>query len=256
MGGGLSVDSLKNRGQPQQQPAMHKPNQKQKPGGEALPGTDQAKTALTPQAIWKIMKSPEFTAEQLPGLWQQIVEFAVTGLTIDRRDQWIHGIEAMYRRCETYPQHAKLAAVLSGMPGGAWYDADWVMTQALNLLKQATPEQLQRALTYGQQHPTGWWQPSDDVLTWADDAQLTGQILAQIDWHSGMADEVATPEDETSDNGRMRHIVEQIQQQLLEGSENAWTVFLGIVGPGNNIGDTAELAKTIELQNRPGRTET
>ena len=232
---------------------MHKPNQQQNPDGDAPLVTNQAKTGLTVQAIWETMKRPECTAEQLPALWQQVMEPGETRLNCDRLDQWLRGIGAMYRRCETYPQHAKIAVVVSGMPNSAWRSDDWIMAQARNLLKQATPEQLQQALACGQQHPTGWWQPSDHILTWAAIEQLTGQILEQIDWNSGMAAEVTTPGDETTGHDRWRHIVEQIQQQLLDGDKNSWTVFHGIVEPGNNIGDSAELAKAIEQLNGSGR---
>lgn len=51
---------------------------------------------------------------------------------------------------------------------------------------------------------------------------------------------------------RRQHIVEHVRQQLLDGDNDTWAVFLGIVETGHIIGETAVLANTIE-QNRPGR---
>ena len=212
-------------------------------------GVGQANTGLTPQAIWKTMNRPEFDAEQLPALWEQAMHPDETRLNSERRDQWIHGIGAMYRRCETYPQHAKLAAILSGMAKSAWRSDEWIMNQADNLLKQATPEQLLQTLTREQQQPGGWWQANDHILTWADIDQLTGQILKQVDWTRRMVVAVDWPEEEITD--RWLHIVEQIRQQLLDGDSNAWNMFLGIIEPGHSIGETAEIAKAIEQEHRP-----
>ena len=59
--------------------------------------------------------------------------------------------------------------------------------------------------------------------------------------------------DSEEDRGpRTRHIVKYVQQQLLDGDNNAWNVFHGNSEPGTRIGAAAELAKAI-AQNRTVR---
>ena len=239
---------------------MHKPEQQQDPGGDAA---NQAETVLTLQAITETREHPEFTPEQLPALWQQAAEPGGTPINRLRRDRWMHGIDAMYRRCETYPQHAKLAAILSGMPNSAWHETGWIVTQADDLAHQATPAQLQQALAHEQQHPEEWWLASDHVFACATVEQLTGQVIEQLAWQDWFLTYATTPGLRTMDydlegarSRRTRHVVEHIQQRLLEGNNNAWTVFLGIVGRGTVIGTAIELANAIEQQNRPSRNRT
>ena len=220
---------------------MHKPNQQQDPAGDAA---NQAETVLTLQAITETMEHPEFTPEQLPALWQQAIEPG--DMLAERVGAWKHGIETMYRRCETYPQYTKIAVILAGIPRGAWHDTGWDVAQAHNLLRRATPEQLQQALEHEQQHPEEQWSVSNHILTWANIEQLTGQVIKQLEWNSGITAWATTPEDGTTGHDRWRHISEHIQQQLLGGNKNAWTVFHGIVGPGTRIGAAAELANAIE----------
>ena len=240
---------------------MHKPNQKQDPGSDA--GTANTnKTAQHP--IIAAMEHPEFTPEQLPELWKQTKgpDDAHGGQMV----AWGAGVETLYRRCETYPQHTKIAVILSGIPPNAWHkhtpwhDTGWAVAQADDLAHQATPEQILQALAHEQQHPDGWWRASDHILMWATVAQLTGPVIEQLPWKNQLLDYATTAEQnqatETTDfeqvrSRRRQHIVEHIQQRLLGGDNNAWTVFLGIVEPGANVGDTAEIAKAVEQGRRP-----
>ena len=216
---------------------------------------NQTKPVMAAQVITETMENPEFGADQLPALWQQVTEPDGTLPSSDRRNRWHDGIETMYRRCETYPQHAKLTAVRSGTetPNRTWYDTGWVSIQARDLLRQATPTQLQQALDYEQQHPGSKWRASEHILKWANMAQLTGQIIEQLEWNDGLAACTATPEKPTTDRDRWRHIAEQIQQQLLNSNDDVRTVFHGIVEPGNRIGAIAELAIAIEQKHRAVR---
>ena len=223
---------------------------------------------MRPETITETMQHPAFTPEQLPELWQQIETDRQQGIVPDNtRNRWNNGIEAMYRRCETYPQHAKLAVVLSGLPPVTWHNPLPVLHQGHNLLEQATPEQLLQALKHEQTHPEGWWTASNHILTRATTEQLTGPVIEQLQWEDGILDWATTPKNtaathnpardparplariqqrETALRSRCRHIVEHIQQHLLAEDSNAWNIFLGIVEPETIIGDTAELAHAIE----------
>ena len=228
---------------------------------EVGPGTNQTDNGIALQTIIETMEHPGFTAEQLPELWRRITERPDGGtLNRLRRDRWRHGIDAMYRRCETYPQHAELAVILSEMPHGAWRYAGRVITQGDNLAKQATPEQIQQALVCEQQHPKSWWKPSDHVLTDATDEQLTGPVIEQLPWNYWLHSYATKPglhyQFEDVKGRRTRHIVEHVQQQLLDGDNDAWVVFLGIIEHGTRIGGASELVMAIEQQNRRPRSET
>ena len=234
---------------------MNKPEPQTNDGAAALPGANQAETGLTPETIRDMMNRAEYDAEQLPALWQQVTELDDGSGT--REQAWRLGIAAMYRRCETYPQHTKLTAVLSGVPVWARHYTSKAATQARNLLRQATPIELQQALICGQQHSESWWQhTSNQILEWGAIEQLTGQTLKQAEWNGWLTSWAATPRNRTGARDRWRHISETIQQELLDGDSNAWNMFLEIVEPGHSIGETAELAKTIEQQNRPVRQTT
>ena len=242
---------------------MNKQKPQQKPdGGDATQGTGQAETVLTTHAIWRAMREPGFTAAQLPGLWQQALEpdkqrqaTNQQRLTTARAGAWLEGIEAMYRRCETYPQHAELTGVLDKMPPSAWHDDLRIGTQGSDLLWQATTAQLQQALDHDrQQHPKRRHTASNGILALAHIEQLTGPIIEQLNWNGGINSWATVAAGESSVRRRMRHVREHIQNQLLHSSDAAWTVFLGIVEHGYIIGETAELANTI-AQNRP-RSET
>ena len=241
---------------------MHKPEQ-QTDGDEddAAPrDTDQTETGVVLQALTETMEHPEFTAEQLPELWHQTVgqhdtEPGETPLDRLRRDRWKQGIDAMYRRCATYPQYAQLAVILSAMPNSAWRDTGRIIHQSDELLEQATPTQLRQALIYEQQHPEGWWRASDHILASATVEQITGPVVEQLTWHDWFRIYATTPgirdidpAFEDSKWRRVRHIVTHIQQQLCGGNDNTWAVFLGIVDRGTVIGETAELANTVEQQ--------
>ena len=231
---------------------MHKPERQNLAGDNAK---NQAETGSTAQAIYDNMNRTEFTPEQLPELWQQITEDG--DIPADRARAWNNGVEAMYRRCETYPQHVKLARTLSGMQYSAWHTPSWDTQQAAELLRRATTAQIQQTLTYEQHHPSGWWSVSKHLLAWSTVGQLTGRIIEQLDWDSRTAAWAATAAwatprtDGGADRDRWWHIRGHIQQQLLEGDKHAWDVFLGIIEPGHSIGETAELAKAIEQQTRP-----
>ena len=237
---------------------MNKPEPQTNDDAAALPGTNQAETGLTPETIRDMMNRAEYDAEQLPALWQQVTELDDGSGT--REQAWRLGIAAMYRRCETYPQHAKLTAALSGVPAWARHYTIKAARQAHHLLRQAAPTELQQALIYGQQHSESWWQhTSSQILEWAAIEQLTGQILKQAVWNGWLTSWAAPPRSSRPHGQyrhRWRHIRETIQQELLDGNSNAWNMFLGIIEPGHSIGETAELAKTIEQQNRPVRQTT
>ena len=232
---------------------MNKPEQQTDEDDADPRGANQAETGETLQAITDAMEHPEFDAEQLPALWQQAMEpddivFEQVGAWNAWLGVWNDRIEAMYRRCATYPQHTKISVVLSGMPPNTWHDTGWDAAQAHDLLRQATPAQLRQALEYERQHPKAQWSTSAHIMTWADIEQLTGQIIEQLEWNSVIATRATTPGDEHRRFDRWCHISEHIQQQLLGGDNNAWTVFHGIVEPGTRIGDAVELANTIEQQ--------
>ena len=217
---------------------------------------EQTKHGLTLQTIYETMKHPEFAAEQLPELWQQVADPGGTPLTRLRRDRWQHGIEAMYLRCETYPQHTKLAGVLNGLPPDAWHTTGWIMTQGRDLLQQATNGQLLHALAQEQQNPPEQQIASYHILMRAGVEQLTRQIVEQLTWRHSEPAAWAAMVENGPDDDRRRHIAETIQQQLLEDNDNAWPVFLGIIEPGHTIGDTAALAAAIEQQHHPSRQTT
>ena len=58
---------------------------------------------------------------------------------------------------------------------------------------------------------------------------------------------------EISRTRRCTHVDEVLQQQLLEGDNDAWVVFLGIVEDGDSIGETAEPAKANAQKTSTGR---
>ena len=211
------------------------------------PGTDPWLAMITEH-----MQRPWFTPEQLPLLWLQITPTGGTAVDEHRRDRWLKGAAVLYRRCETYPQHTKLAVVLTGLPPAAWYNLSWVGQQADDLLMRATPEQLRQALEHEQQQPCGSWMVASQIMTQAAVEQLTGPVIEQLPWNSQVMAWAAALEAGTPDPGyRARHIVEHIQQRLLGGDMNAWTVFLGIIDEGAPIGEPAELAVAVARQKRP-----
>ena len=222
---------------------MTKPEQHQDDGrgDSAAP----AETGLTVEAITETMKDPAFTPEQLSGLWQRIEAKIRAGSDdVECWIQWDAGIEAMYRRCGTYLQHATLAVALSEMPKDAWHETSRIIHQGKDLVEQATPEQLRQALEHEQQRPGKQRTASSYILSAATVDQLTGPVIEQLPWDDLMLIG-GRSHSALRDLARSRHIVEHVQQQLL-GGNNAWTVFLGIVEPGMLIGEAAELANIIE----------
>ena len=206
--------------------------------------------AMTLQAITETMEHLGCGPEQLPELWQQAT--ATGDMTAKQVNAWHSSIETLFRRCKTYPQHMKLVGVLCGLPNSPWYYTDWITEQAHSLLQQATHEQLLQALAHEQQQPGNQWQTSSHTVTRAGIGQLTGPVIAQLAWDDWMRvwtseKPIYGPDDAPE---RHQHISNHIQQNLLEGDENTWTIFLGIVEPGNNIGDTAALAVAIEQKQR------
>ena len=162
----------------------------------------------------------------------------------------------MYLRCGTYPQHKNVTAVLSEMPWDAWRYTETIDTQAADLARQATPEQLIQAMALDKQRPDGWWDAIGHVLSWATAEQLTVPVIEQLRWDDELyyVPMLGTPgnEDCLYEDGdpRWRHIVEHIQQRLLGGDKHAWEMFLGIVEEGTPIGEAAELANAVEHQHR------
>ena len=225
---------------------MNKQEQNQNADGAAN------KNRVTWQTITETMADPGFTPEQLPELWRQALKPGETAMPEKLRGRWRHGIDVMYQRCETYPQHTKLMSVIDGMPAEASGGANWFAIQAHDLLRQATPLQLQEALEHERQiHPTGRRVVSSHILTWAVIEQLTGPVIEQLSWNSGVASWVSKPGTGPTFRDRWQHIGEYIQNHLLDGNKDAWAVFYGIIDTGSNIGDAAELAKTIEQQTQP-----
>ena len=197
------------------------------------------------------MRNPEFAPEQLPALWEQITEPDGTPLTHLRDDRWRGEIKAMYLRCDTYPQHTKLSGILYGMPDGAWHRTAKISDQARELLLQATPEQLVQALNQERRHTNGSSRMTDNqIVSCAKLEQLTGPVIEQLKWDHGMAAKAGTPDVTRALPDRWKHIVEHIQQNLLGGDNNAWTVFQGIISEGDRIGEAAALAAAIEQQKR------
>ena len=242
---------------------MFKRNKQQKQTGRrGLQYPEQTGAGIALEVITETMNRPEFGAEQLAELWQQVIgpdgePPANSPVSRDRISCWAEGIGVLYRRCETYPEHAKIAVILSGIPYRAWHETGWIVAQARNLLKQATPEQLRQALVHEQQHPGGWWTANGDILAEATVEQLTGPVIEQLGWQDWFRIVYATNPGhqhyalDDAKNRRARHIVEHIQQELLEGDKSAWTVFLGIVELGTGIGPAIELANAIEQEHRP-----
>ena len=225
------------------------PEQQNPDGGVEAPDTGQAKPGMTLQAITETMADPEFTAEQLPELWQQLAEDGRAPLSRFPRYRWKRGIEAMYSRCAIYPQYTELVVVLGEMPAEAWHATDQTSKQVHKLLRQATPKQLQQALDYERQHPQTMRLVGNHILSWAVIEQLTGPVIEQLGWDDRLADTATRPT--ASPRDRWRHIREHIQQDLLDDSSNAWVVLCGIAEPGTPIGIIAELAIAIEQQTRP-----
>ena len=248
------ASSLQNHEQRQQLTGMHN-LETQDTGGDARNHTTRS---MTLRAITETMEQPGCMSEQLPTLWQRAIEPGNS--PSGRAKAWTRGVGAMYRRCETYPQHAKLATVLAGLPPGAQHDDGWFAAQGDDLLRQATPAQIQQALEHDQPPKHGGWQVCDHVMMRATIEQLTGPVISQLRWQdwflTGPPAMMFQQNYDSCANQRARHVREHIQQKLLNSSKNAWTVFYGIVEPGNRIGETAVLAVAIEQQHRPNCTKT
>ena len=227
---------------------MNKQNQPQHAAGGVHRCDDQATTQLK-QTIAETVEQPEFGPDQLPELWQLVeASSLMKDGCITCWQSWSDEIETLHLRCETYPQHAKLAAVLDGLPAIAWHNPSWAAGIANTLLKQATPAQLQEALAHEQQHPNGWWGVSSHILAGATIEQLTGAVIEQLRWSHWM---VMVSRGDGWGDDREHYVVEYIRQQLLGGDANAWTVFCGIAKEGPPIGVAAQIANAVEQQNRP-----
>ena len=206
---------------------------------------------MSPETITETMAQPEFVAEQLPELWQKTVE--TSDLTYKLVNVWNNGIDAMFQRCETYPQHAAITVILAGLPPRAWRENGQNSEQADELLKQATPEQILEALAHEQQHPDGWRSVSSHVLAGTTTKQLTGPVIQQLLWTGWLE---MTARGFISGDETINYVVEHIQQRLLGGDENAWEMFCGIADDGHTIGDAARITLAVEQQHRPNRHQT
>ena len=198
-----------------------------------LDDAGRTNTDLWLDAITETMAEPGFTPEQLPGLWQRAEPYTLAGTSAgssaDYWDSWRAGVEAMYRRCETYPQVAKLTGVLSGMPRAARHHTDWIRNQTDLLVRCATPEQLRQALAYEHQnHPTAPWPIQNHILHQTCAEQLTGPVIEQLHWEARFL--VGVPGDRRW-RRNVGHVLGLVQQQLLAGDSNAWDVFCGIAEP-------------------------
>ena len=219
--------------------------------GGGQPDTDKRRDTITETA-----EHPAFTAEQLPALWQQLTE--ETDAT-ERLKAWDRHIDAMYRRCETWPQYAEILVVLAALPLSAWYYTIQIADIGDDLIQQASTEQLQQSLMFEQQHSREWRPASRRILSWAGTEQLVGSVITQLAWDNETASAGPIPEyvavGEDDPYHQRRYIVEHIQQEMLDGNDSYWTVFLGIVEPKNRIGGIVELALAIEQQRYPNKPD-
>ena len=259
---------LESRGQRQQHPDMNKQDQQDvnanSDTGGGQPDTDKRRDMIT-----AAMENEGLGPEQLPALWQQLTE--ETGATEllnvwDRHtgatellNAWDRHIDAMYRRCDTWPQYAEILVVLAELPLSAWYYTTQIADHGDDLIRQASTEQLQQSLMFEQQHSREWREVSKRILSWASTEQLVGPVITQLAWDNETASAGPIPEyvavAEDDYYYRRRYIVEHIQQEMLDGNDSYWSVFLGIVEPKNRIGDIVELALAIEQQRRPNKPD-
>ena len=203
-----------------------------------------AGAGLSTEMITETIAELSFTPEQLPGLWLQIIGPYHGRLPEGQRTALILGLGALYRRCDTYPQHVHITAVLAGMPSFGWDEH----LRVSHLFQRATPTQLLQALACEQQVRGVRCLVFNHILSWASLKQLTGPVIEQLPWNSQVMAWASGP---TALGLRCRHIVEHIQQHLLGGNANAWTVFCGIAETGTLIGEAAVLAAAIEQPSRP-----
>ena len=212
-------------------------------------GDGHANKPPSSEPVTEVMHDPGFDAEQLPELWQQITgPHGIVG--IGHLARWRLGVEAMYRRCGTFPQYAKIAAVLAGLPPLAWHNPK-TEPRLGDMLGRATPEQLLQALIFENQWPRGSWRASELILTEAAVEQLTGPVVEQLPWHRWILVWGSYPPVDSGDIALLSHISEHIQKHLLGGDKHTWEMFLEIVEEGTPIGETAELVVAINQQHRP-----
>ena len=223
--------------QPQQLSAVNKQNP-----------TDKAGNGIRPETVTETMTKPEFVAEQLPELWQQTGPFVVPEAD-EWADAWDAGVDAMFRRCETYPEHAKIRVVLYGMEDDAWYYRTDIADHGDDMLQEADTEQLLQALAHEQQHTPHGGPITDQILMRGTVEHLTGPVIEQLRWvNHFFGGEVELWDDEEV---LRRHIIEHVQQHLLGGNKHAWTVFFGIISEDMLIGGAAKIAHAIETQHQP-----
>ena len=79
----------------------------------------------------------------------------------------------------------------------------------------------------------------------ADKTQLTGPVIEKLLWSAVFDLWPVTPED----RDQWGHVREHIQQEMLDGNDDAWAVFRGIA-------ETAVLAVAIAQQNRTNHNKT
>ena len=217
---------------------------------------DSAGDGLSPEKITEIMANPEFTAEQLPGLWQRVEpNIQAAASADDFWARWCDGVADMYERCETYPQYVVLDATLDALPDTSLHVTLCVVGRGQDLFKQASSVQLVHALQVAQKHPGQVDLVSNHIVDWATDEQLVPAVIDLLSWDDQILVAAAAPDAATPESNfgralarRQRRIVEYVQQRLLKGDKDAWAVFLGIVSDGTLIGDAAELANAIEQQ--------
>ena len=231
---------------------MNKPTNKQESQThDTDSGAGPAETRPTAEKTVDTTEQTSIRTNQLPELWDQTTGPDGSTLNDSHQNRWNDKIETMFQRCETWPQYAELAGTVAGMPRGAWGDWHQRQNQAIELLQQATPGQLIESLQAGQPHPlTGWWSTSMQILTYANYDQLTAVIIEQLPWNHTVA-WAATQMEGTEEREQLRHVVDVIQQTLLENNEHAWEMFLGIVETGYSIGDVCQIVIATENQNRP-----
>ena len=200
------------------------------------------------------MADPTFDAEQLAELWARITETGKKMIDSAALRSWNNGIDAMFQRCETYPQYTHLAVTVNRLPYNGWYETPGESARNNKLLEHATPEQILQALAYEQETPESRWNVTAHVLTHATAEQLTGPVIEQLPWDDRFHDLTTKPDARAVDGDQLRHhAIEHVQQTMLAGDKNAWDMFCGIAAPGTLIGETAEPANAIEQQTGPAQ---
>ena len=238
------------------------------PGGSVGDDAWCAATAAT-------MEHHGFDVEQLPEIWQQVNEerrirnglyesSTAWNAQLAALRLWDEQVEYLLLRCETYTQYSQLTAILADLPENKRFRTD---THGKALVPQATAEQIAVALKNVRQRPEALATMQTLIMEHAVTVQITGPVVQRMAWdgllpvaavcstrprHKPGNYEAASNYEQTlrANYLQARHVIEIIQNELLGKNSQTWNAFLETVNNGDNIGDTAELAVTIEQQHR------